>query len=176
MRDEDIEKTAFICHKGLFEFVVMPYGLTNSPATFQRLIESVLRNSLMLHCLVYIDDVVVFADSVPQMVDRLEIVCSSLKNAGLLLKKKKCQFFLPQIKYLGHIVGRDGIKPDPEKTKAWSEYPVPKDKTEVQRFLGGFNYYSSFFPNSSAMAAPLYGITKKAHHLFGAKNNNKRST
>ena len=108
------EKTAFSTPVGLFEFNVMPFGLTNAPAMFQRLMECGLAGLSMEQCLVYIDDVIVFSQSFADHLHHLENVFTRLVAAGLTLKLSKCHF-CKEVKYLGHIVGAMGVKPDPEK-------------------------------------------------------------
>ncbi|CAF4545674.1 unnamed protein product, partial [Rotaria magnacalcarata] len=107
------DKKAFITHRGLYEFLVMPFGLSNAPATFQRLMDIVLAGIKWQSCLVYIDDIIVFSPTFEQHVHDLSIVFDRLTNTGLTLKASKCDFCRRELKYLGHLITTDGIKPDP---------------------------------------------------------------
>ena len=113
----DKTKTAMTTPFGLYEFNRMPFGLTNAPATFQRLMESCLGDLNFRTCLVYLDDVIVFARSFPEMLERLEEVLRRLGEYGLKLKTSKCKLFQRKLTYLGHVVSAAGVEPDPEKTK-----------------------------------------------------------
>ena len=161
LREPAKEKTAFSTPMGLFEFNVMPFGLTNAPATFQRLMECVLAGLSMEECLVYIDDVIVFSETFQDHLANLEKVFSRLYQAGLTLKLSKCHFCKKEVKYLGHIVGSGGIKPDPDKVSSIVSYPVPRDLKQLQQFLGLANYYRRFIANFSHIASPLYQLTRK---------------
>ena len=114
--DEAKEKSAFSTQSGHFEFNVMPFGLTNAPATFQRLMECVLAGLVPNECLIYLDDIIVFSTSFADHLTRLEAVFQCLQQAGLKLKPSKCHFARKEVKYLGHIVSAEGIKPNPAKT------------------------------------------------------------
>src|SRR5256885_2232550 len=161
MDAKDKEKTAFICPDGLFEFNVLPFGLTNSPATFQRLLNVVLAEHLHDFCLVYIDDIVVISNTIEQHEEHLAKVFTALRKAGLLLKHSKCVFAQKEIKYLGHLVSNEGIRPDPEKIQKIRDFPVPRDKKELMIFLGMGHYYARYFKDFSLRTRPLYGLLKK---------------
>ena len=160
--DEDAKKkSAFCTTSGLFQFKVMPFGLTNAPATFQRLMERVLAGLQWQICLVYIDDVIIFSETFEDHLAHLSTVFERLTEAGLKLKPKKCFLFQVQVKYLGHIVSRNGIKTDPEKVKSVSKWPIPTDVTEVKRFLGLCSYYRRFVKDFASVAKPLTRLTEK---------------
>ena len=144
MDKESQEKTAFVTHKGLFEFNVMPYGLTNAPATFQRLMDIVLAGLKWQCCLVYIDDVVIYSPTFEQHLVDLENVFQALKDANLTLKTSKCHFCRREMRYLGHIITQNGIKPDPDLIKSVTHFPQPKKVKDVQSFLGLTGYYRRF--------------------------------
>ena len=122
VEDRDKEKTAFSTPAGHFEFNVMPFRLTNAPATFQRLMEYVLAGLAGEECLIYLDDVIIFSSSFKDHLLRLTKVFQALQKVGLQLKPTKCQFAHREVKYLGHIFFEQGIKPDPDKLKAVSDY------------------------------------------------------
>jgi hypothetical protein len=169
MDKESKEKTAFITHKGLNEFNVMPYGLTNAPATFQRLMDIVLAGLKWQSCLVYIDDVVIYSPTFEQHLIDLKNVFQALKEANLTLKASKCCFCRKEMKYLGHIITQDGIKPDPTLTKAVSDFPQPKTIKDVQSFLGLSGYYRRFIKDYAKIAEPLIEqlrqLKEKNYHL-----------
>ena len=154
-------KSAFVTHSGLYQFKVMPYGLTNAPSTFERLMERVLQGLQWQICLVYIDDVIIYSRTVEDHVSRLESVLQKLAEAGLKLKPKKCHLFRTEVLYLGHIVSADGVSTDPEKVKAVRDWGVPKDLTDVRSFLGLCSYYRRFIPQFSVIAKPLTKLTEK---------------
>ena len=115
MKDSDKEKTAFRTPFGLFHFKVMPFGLCNAPATFQRLMELILKGLNWTSCLVYLDDIIIFSKSIDEHLQRLKEVLSRLELANLKIKPEKCKLFQTSVKYLGHIVSDQGIHTDPEK-------------------------------------------------------------
>lgn len=158
--ERDREKTAFITPDGLFEFQVMPFGLCSAPATFQRVMDTVLAGLKWQTCLVYLDDVVVFAANFEEHLQRLQAVLEAIKSSGLTLKSEKCRFAYEELLFLGHVVNRDGVRPDPQKTAAIANFPPPADKKAVQRFLGLCAYYRRFVRNFSQIAEPLTRLTK----------------
>ena len=137
----DQEKTAFVTQGGLYKFRVMPFGLVNAPATFERLMERVLRGIAWSECLVYLDDILVFGPDFVTTLARLERVLDRLGEAGLKLKAKKCQLFQEEIPFLGHIVSAAGIGADPAKCQQVGDWPVRRDLHEVRSFVGLCSYY-----------------------------------
>ncbi len=158
---EDRDKTAFCTHEGLFEFRVMPFGLCNAPATFQRLMDAVLAGLQWSSCLVYIDDIVIPGKSFLAHLTNLRSVFDRLKEAGLKLKPRKCRLCLHKVNFLGHIVSADGIQTDTQKTERVSTWPTPTSQKEVQQFLGLASYYRRFVKDFAAIAKPLYQLTEK---------------
>ncbi len=161
MSPEDRDKTASCTHEGLFEFRVMPFGLCNAPATFQRLMDAVLAGLQWSSCLVYIDDTVIPGKSFPAHLTKLRSVFDRLKEAGLKLKPGKCRLCLHKVNFLGHIVSADGIQTDTQKTERVSTWPTPTSQKEVQQFLGLASYYRRFVKDFAAIAKPLYQLTEK---------------
>lgn len=162
MMDPDSKaKTAFIVSAGLYHFNVMPFGLKNAPATFQRLMETVLGELRKKICFVYIDDIIIYSSSVVQHFYDLKTVLHRLETAGLTINLKKCNFFLPKITFLGHVVSNKGITADPSKVEAIRAFPAPNTLKEVQRFLGLAGWYHRFVPNFSKIAEPLNSLKKK---------------
>lgn len=157
------DKTAFISHAGLFRFRVMPFGLTNAPATFQRLMDLVLGGLKWSCALVYLDDIIVYSSSFTDHLSHLALVLDKIQQSGLTLKIEKCQFCRTHLKYLGHIVSKDGIHPDPAKLTAVREYPVPTTFKAVRTFLGLSSYYRRFINNYSTIAEPLLALTRQSN-------------
>lgn len=169
-------KTAFIVPAGLYHFNVMPFGLKNAPATFQRLMETVLGELRSQICFVYIDDIIIYSPSVNQHFCDLQTVLHRLEMAGLTINLKKCKFCLSEITFLGHVVSTKGITADSSKVEAIRTFPVPCNLKEVQRFLGLSGWYHRFVPNFSKIAEPLNSMKKKDKSLNGRCCVNKRLT
>lgn len=159
--DESKPKTAFATHSGLFEFRKMPFGLANAPSTFQRLMHAVLRGLHYEICLVYLDDIIIFSRTFEDHLAHLNDVFSRLRSANVRLKPSKCSFARSSVEYLGHVVSRDGITPDPSKIRAVKEFPVPRCTRDVRSFLGLANYYRRFIRNFATIASPLNQLTHK---------------
>lgn len=159
--ERDREKTAFVTPDGLYEFKVLPFGLCSAPATFQRMMDTVLSGLKWQSCLVYLDDVVIFSATFDQHVERLRTVLEAISSAGLTIKPQKCHFGFHELLFLGHVVSSEGIRPDPEKTAAVEKFPRPTDKRAVRRFLGLCAYYRRFVKDFSKIAEPLTRLTKE---------------
>ena len=160
VENEDKPKTAFITRKGLFQFRVLPFGLCNAPATFERLMEVVLAGLQWDICLIYLDDIITFGKSFDEAVENLEKVLDRLRTAGLKLKPKKCELFSKSVSFLGHIISDDGVATEPEKIKAVQDWPVPIDQTEVRSFLGLCGYYRRFIKGYAEIAKPMHTLTE----------------
>jgi len=161
VREVDIPKTAMVTKYGLYEFTRMPMGLKSSAQTFQRLMELVLRGLQWSILLIYLDDVIVFSRTFEGHMERLRLVLQRIKEAGLKLKPSKCQFLQTEVKFLGHVVSGEGVKPNPDnlmKVKLWSS---PKTVTQIKQFLGLASYYRRFIQNFSDIASPMIQLTKK---------------
>ena len=160
--DEEAKaKSAFVTRNGLWQWRVLPFGLTSAPSTFERLMEKVLRGLHWKTLLIYLDDVVVFSGTVHEHLTRLQEVFERLRQAGLKLKPSKCELFKRQVKYLGHIVSGNGVSTDPEKVEAIQNWPVPRTVTEVRAFLGMTGYYRRFIAGYADIARPLHKLTGK---------------
>ena len=155
------EKTAFSYGKGLWQFNVMPFGLCNAPATFERLMESVLAHMPWETCLVYLDDIIVLGKSFDEHLDNLTRVFERLRNSNLKLSTTKCCLCQTQVTYLGYVVTRNGIEPDPKKIEAVRSWPVPLNVQELRSFLGLCSYYRRFVRDFAKMAKPLHSLTHK---------------
>ena len=141
MDEQSKAKTAFASKYGLWEWNVMPFGLTNAPATFQRLMERVLVGLQWKICALYLDDVIVMASTPMENIKRLGQVFERLRAAGLKLKAKKCTLLQQNVKFLGHVVNKDGVHTDPEKVIKIVEWRTPVDTTGVRAFIGLASYY-----------------------------------
>ncbi|XP_028299789.1 uncharacterized protein LOC114461699 [Gouania willdenowi] len=152
---------AFCTRKGLFEWNVMPFGLCNAPATFQRLMDRVLMGLQWETCLVYLDDIIILGRDSAQMLERLEQVLIRLRLANLKLKPSKCCLFREKVAYLGHIVSAGGVATDPQKIQQVEEWPAPQNVSEVRQFVGLASYYRRFVENFATIARPLHELTQK---------------
>ena len=161
LEEADKEKTAFCTTEGLYQFKVMPFGLCNAPASFQRLMDLVLTGLQWSQCLVYLDDIVVLGCSFEEHIRNLHSVLQRLQESGLRLKPTKCAFFKKEVKYLGHIISRNGVATDPDKTAKVASWPVPTSKREVQQFVGFANYYRRFIKAFAQLARPLHRLTEQ---------------
>ena len=156
-------QTAFATHSGLFQFAVMPFGLCNAPATFERLMSQVMRGLHWKRCLVYIGDILVFGNDFESALHNLELVLDRVAEYGLQLKSTKCNLFRTSVLFLGHIVGRAGLECDPNKLSAVANWipPSPTTTKGVREFLGFTGYYRRFVPDYSTVAQPLVHLLGK---------------
>ena len=159
MSEESIPYTAFtVGPLGFYESVRMSFGLTNAPTTFQRLMESCLGDPHLKHCIIYLDDIIIFSKTPEEYIERLRKVFGKLAAAGLKLKPSKCEFFKPRIEYLGHIVSKDGIETNPKKIEAILKWPRLQTVTQVRSFLGICNYYWKFIYQFAQIARLLHKL------------------
>ena len=161
MSPEAKRKAAFVTNEGLFQFRVMPFGLCNAPATFERLMDRVLCGMRWSRCLVYLGDVISFGKTISEALLRLEEVLARLSEFGLQLKAKKCTFMQTEVAFLGHIVGRTGLACDPEKLSAVRNWHEPNKVKAVRQFVGFVGYYRRFVKNFAELADPLVSLTRK---------------
>ena len=143
IEEADRPKTAFCTTEGLYQFRVMPLGLCNAPATFQRLMDLVLSGLQWSQCLVYLDDIIVLGRTFNEHLGNLQAVLQRLREAGLKLKPSKCSFFKHEVKYLGHVISTSGVAPDPSKIEKVANWPVPISMKAIQQFLGLASYVLS---------------------------------
>ncbi len=153
-------KTAFSTPSGHWQFRTLPFGLHGAPATFQRMMDILLRPH-QSYAAAYLDDVVVHSETWEDHLERLRRVLSELRRAGLTTNPRKCHLALSEAKYLGYQVGRGLIRPQERKVEAVRSAPRPKTKTQVRAFLGLAGYYRCFIPNFSSLAASLTDLTRK---------------
>ena len=158
---QDQCKTAFSSHRGLFQFKVLPFGLCNAPATFERLMEMVLKGLNFERCLCYLDDVIIFGKTFESALENLKMVLDRFRTANLKLKPSKCALFQTKCSFLGHVVQKEGISCDPSKVETVVNWPKPTNVSEVRSILGLAGYYRKFIKNFSTIAYPLVNLTKK---------------
>jgi len=152
--------TAFtVPGRGLMQFRVMPFGLHSAPATFQRLLDNILGPELEPHVFIYLDDIIIVSETFDEHLQYLAEVF--LRNVRLRLNPEKCHFCRHELKYLGHIVDRRGIRTDPEKVRAMTQWPRPSNVRQIRQFVGLASWYRRFIPEFSATAAPLTRLTRK---------------
>ena len=161
MAEECKAYTAFTCGPlGFYECDTMPFGATNAPATFQRLMHDCLGDLNMNWCIVYLDDIIIFSDTQEEHLKRLEAVFQSIS---------KCFFFREEIEYLGHVVSGKGVATNPKKVEAVTKWPTPKTVYDVRSFLGFVGYYRRFIKDFSKIAKPIRKV------ITGLENQSKRT-
>jgi len=149
IKPEDTPKTAFRTRYGHYEFTVMPFGLTNAPTAFIDLMNRVFRPFLDKFIVVFIDDILIYSRNNEEHAQHLRLVLKTLREHKLYAKLKKCEFWLEQVVFLGHVVSKEGIKVDPQKIKAIVDWPRPTNVTEIRSFLGLAGYYRRFIKDFS---------------------------
>ena len=155
IREEDIPKTAFWTRYGHYEFLVLSFGLTNAPAAFMDLMNRNFKDYLDKFVIVFIDDILVYSQSESEHEHHLRLVLHRLREHKLYAKFSKCEFWLSQVSFLGHIISKDGLLVDPSKIEAVRDWPRPNSVPEVRSFLGLAGYYRRFVEGFSRIATPL---------------------
>lgn len=159
LEPESRPKTAFAVYgKGLFEFRVMPFGLSNAPKTMARLMDQVIGPSLEPFCFSYLDDIIIATPDFSTHLDILKKVFSRLKEANLTVNLKKCQFCRPSLTFLGFVVDQQGLRTDPEKVSAIMNYSVPRNTTEIKRLIGLVSWYRRFIKDFSTICSPILAL------------------
>jgi len=159
--EEDVPKTAFRVPFGHYQFKVLSFGLTNAPATFQGVMNKIFERYLGKFVLVYLDDILVFSKNQEEHLEHLRKVLDILRKNKLYAKLTKCHFAKEELEYLGHVVGKDGIKVDPRKIETVAKWARPKDVSQLRSFLGLCNYFRRFIQGYSTLVAPLTHLTRQ---------------
>ncbi|GJR66765.1 reverse transcriptase domain-containing protein [Tanacetum coccineum] len=161
VREEDIPKTAFRTRYGHYEFQVMPFGLTNAPAVFMDLMNRVCKPYLDKFVIVFIDDILIYSKNKKEHKEHLKQILELLKKEELYAKFSKCEFWIPKVQFLGHVIDSEGIHVDPAKIESIKDWTSPKSPTEIRQFLGLAGYYRRFIEGFSKIAKPMTKLTQK---------------
>ncbi|GJR17673.1 putative reverse transcriptase domain-containing protein [Tanacetum coccineum] len=161
VREEDIPKTAFRTRYGHYEFQVMPFGLTNAPAVFMDLMNRVCKPYLDKFVIVFIDDILIYSKNKQEHEEHLKLILEFLKKEELYAKFSKCEFWIPKVQFLGHVIDSEGIHVDPAKIESIKDWTSPKSPTEIRQFLGLAGYYRRFIEGFSKIAKPMTKLTQK---------------
>ncbi|GJZ32172.1 putative reverse transcriptase domain-containing protein [Tanacetum coccineum] len=162
VRDQDIPKTAFRTRYGHYEFQVMPFGLTNAPAVFMDLMNRVCKPYLDKFVIVFIDDILIYSKDEREHEEHLKAILELLKKEKLYAKFSKCEFWIPKVQFLGHVIDSRGIHVDPAKIESIKDWASPKTPTEIRQFLGLAGYYRRFIEGFSKIAKSMTKLTQKA--------------
>jgi len=161
MDPADADKTSFVTRTGRYQFRVLPFGLCNAGATFQRIMDIAMSGLNFTTCLVYLNDIIVYSRTIDDHLVRLEQIFVRLRMAKLKLKPSKCKLIRTSVEFLGHVVSDKGVSTDPAKIKAVADWPRPVNVSEVRSFLGLCSYYRRFILGFASIAAPLHKLTGK---------------
>ena len=172
MKEEDIPKTAFRTRYGHYEYLVMPFGVTNAPAVFMDYMNRIFHPFLDQFVVVFIDDILIYSKSREEHEEHLRQVLQILREKQLYANLSKCEFWLEEVNFLGHVITKDGIAVDPAKTEAMLAWEQPKTVTDIRSFVGLADYYKRFIEGFSKIVAPLMRLTGRINHLLGLKSAN----
>ena len=165
IRSEDIPKTAFVTRYGQYEFTVVSFGLTNAPAYFMNMMNKVFMEELDKFVVVFIDDILVYSATAREHEEHLRIVLERLREHQLYAKFSKCEFWLEEVAFLGHVLTAKGVAVDPSKIQAVKDWEQPQNVTEIRSFLGLAGYYRRFIENFSKIARPMTNLLKKVNEF-----------
>ncbi|GJR14607.1 putative reverse transcriptase domain-containing protein [Tanacetum coccineum] len=175
VREEDIPKTAFRTRYGHYEFQVMPFGLTNAPAVFMDLMNRVCKPYLDKFVIVFIDDILIYSKNKEEHEEHLKQILELLKKEELYAKFSKCEFWIPKVQFLGHVIDSEGIHVDPAKIESIKDWTSPKSPTEIHQFLGLAGYYRRFIEGFSKIAKPMTKLTQKKVKFLSVEHKHRRS-
>lgn len=162
LNPKDRYKSAFVTPDGLYQFRVMPFGLMNAPATFQRMVNKFVESLNVKNVSAYLDDIVIFSETKEQHLADLEEVFTAMKDAGLYLNIKKSTFMLTKVSYLGFEISHNSVAVSEQRKLAVKNLQRPQDVPGIRRFLGMLNYFRQFIPNYAQRSKVLYDLVKKA--------------
>ncbi len=157
--------------QGLFRYTLLPFGIASALGIFQRVMESIVRD--IPGVVVYLDDILITAETKEEHLERLDEVLSKIRESGLRLKKEKCVFMASSVEYLGHLVDAEGLHPLPEKVRVIQDASDPTNVSELKSFVGLLSYYSRFLPNMSTVLSPLYGLLKRSQCWYWGEGQKK---
>ena len=161
MAEEDEEKTAFRTRFGLYHWRVIPFGLCNAPATFQSMMDNIFHNLLDNAVIVYLDDILIYTETVDKHIPLVQEVLSRLGKASLGMNLKKSSFHIRKVEFLGYIISKQGIEMSEKKIEEVKNWAVPRKVKDVQEFLGFANFYRRFIQEFVHIAVPLTALTRK---------------
>ena len=161
MKEEDVQKTAFRTRYGHYEYLVMPFGVSNAPGVFMEYMNRIFHEQLDQFVVVFIDDILIYSMSREEHAEHLRIVLQILKERKLYAKLSKCEFWLSEVSFHGHVISGNGIAVDPSKVEAVLQWEAPRSVTEIRSFLGLAGYYRRFIEGFSKLALPLTQLTCK---------------
>lgn len=170
MKDDDIYKTAFKTHHGHFEFLVMPFGLCNAPATFQSLMNQVFNQFLRKLIFVFFDDILIYSKSFDDHLQHLELTLAILRANQLYATMSKCQFGQDKTEYLGHVISSEGVSTDPTKIQCMVDWPKPVHVKGLRGFLGFTGYYRKFIKDYGLISKPLTDMLKKGSFTWSSES------
>jgi hypothetical protein len=165
MNPDDVDKTAFSTKNGHWAYRRMPFGLKTVPATFQRMMNAALSGLTATRCFVFLDDIVLYANSLVDHNRKLRDVFRRLRRNNLKLQLDKCEFLRKEVTFLGHKISERGVEPDNRKVEAIMNFPRPNTTKQLKGFLGLAGYYRKFVPHFSKIAAPLHKLLKKGREI-----------
>jgi hypothetical protein len=170
IRPSDIPKMAFSTRYGLYEFIVMSFGLTNAPAYFMNLMNKVFMEYLDKFAVVFIDDIIIYSKSDSDHEEHLRLVLQKLRDNQLYAKYNKCEFWIDEVSFLGHVISNGGISVDPAKVKEITAWSIPTTVTEIRSFLGLAGYYRRFIEGFSKIAKPMTSLLEKGREFKWTRN------
>ena len=163
VHEDDTPKTAFRTRYGLYEFTVVPFGLTGAPAAFMKFVQSLFHHLLDRSVVVFVDDILIYSRTESEHRRHVEEVLDILRENRLYAKLSKCQLFQPSVTFLGHVLSENGLSMEADKLKAVNEWPRPQNRKQTLSFLGLCGYYRSFIENFSQIALPMTELLKESN-------------
>lgn len=173
VEENSIEKTAFVTPDGHYEWLRVPFGVSNGPSTFQWAVNTALGALKQNIALVYIDDIIIPSMNITEGLERLDLVLKALDDAGFTLNLKKCKFLQTEIEYLGRVVSKDGIRPGNAKVEALTHAPIPKNIKQVRQLMGLAGYFRKYVPEFATKTACITDLLRKDIHFLWSEECEK---